>query len=192
MARARNHNARRLRIVALMATAACLCIMPVRRAAAQAGEYQVKAAYLYQFLNFVAWPGHAFQTPDSPYEICILGADPFGADLDNTVRGKQVRGRPVHVQRLGTPASARHCQILFIAASERTRLPWILEAVAGLPLLTVSELRDFEEHGGMVRFVVEHDTVRLRINPDSSAAVGVQISSKLLSVSTVVRGRGGS
>lgn len=192
MAHDRKNNARWLRTIGLIAAAACFSVMPLRRAVAQAGEYQVKAAYLYQFLNFVVWPGHAFLAPDSPYEICILGTDPFGAELDNTVRGKQVRGRSVHVQRLGSPASARHCQILFIAASERTRLPWILEAVAGLPLLTVSELRDFEDRGGMVRFVVEHDNVRLRVNPDSSAAVGVQISSKLLSVSTVVRSRGGS
>jgi hypothetical protein len=147
---------------------------------------------LYQFLHFVVWPDSAFRAPDSPYEICILGTDPLGADLDNTIRGKQVRGRSVRAQRLTSPASAGRCQILFIAASERARLPWILEAVAGLPLLTVSELREFEEQGGMVRFVVERDTVRLRINPHSSAAVGVQISSKLLSVATVVSGHGGS
>jgi hypothetical protein len=146
---------------------------------------------MYQFLNFVVWPASAFPANDSPFEICILGADPFGAELDNMVRGKQVRGRSVHVQRLASPPSARRCHILFIAVSERTRLAWILEAVSGLPLLTVSELRDFEQQGGMVRFVVEHDNVRLRINPDSSAAAGVEISSKLLGVSTVVHGRSG-
>ena len=151
----------------------------------------MKAAYLYQFLNFVIWPASAFPANDSPFEICILGIDLFGAELDNTVRGKQVRGRSVRVQHLTSPPSGRTRHILFIAATERTRLAWILEAVSRSPLLTVSELRDFENQGGMVRFVPEHNNVRLRINPDSSAAAGVEISSKLLGVSTVVHGRNG-
>jgi hypothetical protein len=187
----KQHGALLLRNIGFAVAAACFCVLPAERAAGQASEYQVKTAYMYQFLNFVVWPASAFPANDSPFEICILGADPFGAELDNMVRGKQVRGRSVHVQRLASPPSARRCHILFIAVSERTRLAWILEAVSGLPLLTVSELRDFEQQGGMVRFVVEHDNVRLRINPDSSAAAGVEISSKLLGVSTVVHGRSG-
>jgi YfiR/HmsC-like len=159
-------------------------------AAAQgAGEYQVKAAYLYQFLNFVEWPERAFANAGASFEICVMGADPFGSDLDNTVRGKRVRGRPVHVQRIAAQVEGKSCHVLFIAASERTRLSRILEAVASRPLLTVSELPGFEEQGGIIRFVVEHDNVRLRINPNNGAAAGLQISAKLLSVATVVRSR---
>ena len=180
-----------LRSTALLLAVCSMPMMLAVKAWGQAGEYQVKAAYLYQFLNFVFWPDSAFTAADSPYEICVLGRDPFAGDLENSVRGKQVRGRPVRVQRLSTASSARRCHILFIADSERTRLGLILEAVRGLPLLTVSELRDFELQGGMVRFVMEHDMVRLRINPDASGAAGVAISSKLLAVATVVRGGGG-
>jgi hypothetical protein len=154
--------------------------------AQEVSEYQVKAAYLYHFLNFVQWPERAFADPVAPFELCVVGADPFGSVLDNTVRNKQVRGRPVRVQRIAVSAAAKTCHILFISTSERTRVPWILDSVAGRPLLTVSELTGFEEQGGMIRFVVEHGNVRLRINPANSAASGLQISAKLLSVATVV------
>ena len=157
----------------------------------EASEYQVKAAYLCQFLNFVSWPESAVPAPNGSYQICVLGVDPFASDLDNTVRGKRVHGRHVRVQRLATASSARGCHILFISTSERTRLGLILDTISKLPLLTVSELQDFEGKGGMIRFVLEHDNVRLRINPDTSAAAGLQISAKLLAVATVVRGHGG-
>ncbi len=166
-----------------------VAVWPAPARTQQVGEYQVKAAYLYQFLNFVDWPQHAFRDAAAPFEICVIGTDPFGSDLDNTVAGKQVGGRRVQVRRLAGIASAKDCHILFIAASERARISWILDAVAGQPLLTVSELRDFEEQNGIVRFVLERDNVRLRINAAAAAANGLQISSKLLSVATVVRRR---
>jgi hypothetical protein len=154
---------------------------------AQVSEYQVKAAYLYQFLNFVEWPPRSAGAADASYEICILGIDPFGSDLDAAVQGKHVRGRAVHVQRIAAVDGATRCHVLFVAASERPRLSWILDSVSGQPLLTVGEVREFEEQGGMVRFVVQHDNVRLHINPDAAGAAGLQISSKLLAVATVVK-----
>lgn len=172
-----------LLLAALLAAAGCF----TRPAAAQrVSEYQVKAAYLYQFLNFVQWPQGAFRTSEDAFEICLLGNDPFGRDLDRIVEGKQVRGRRVQVQRLGGTAWPNHCHVLFIAVSERPRLSWILDSVARQPLLTVSELREFEEQGGMIRFVVESDNVRLHINPRAANDAGLQISSKLLSVAAVV------
>jgi YfiR/HmsC-like len=176
----------------LLLMVALFCMLRAHAASDhEASEYQVKAAYLYQFLNFVSWPESATPAPNTPFQICVLGVDPFAADLDNIVRGKRVHGHYVHVQRMSSPSSTRGCHILFISASERNRLALVLEAVAGLPLLTVSELQDFERKGGMIRFVLEHENVRLRINPDTSAAAGLQISAKLLAVATVVRGHGG-
>ncbi len=160
---------------------------PVVAGAQQVSEYQVKAAYLFHFLNFVDWPQRAFRDAAAPFEICAIGTDPFGSDLDNTVAGKQVRGRSVRVRRLAGTPPAKDCHILFIAASERARVSWILDAVAGRPLLTVSELPEFEEQGGMIRFVVEQESVRLRINPKAVQGAGLQASSKLLAIATLTR-----
>lgn len=158
--------------------------------AQEASEYQVKAAYLYHFLNFVDWPSFAFDGAE-PVNICVVGNDPFGNDLDEIVRDKRVGGRGVQVRRFTGTAAGKKCHILFIADSESNRVGSILETVAGTPVLTVADLAGFETRGGMIRFVVEHDNVRLRINPDSATAAGLLISAKLLSVSTVVHARKG-
>jgi len=151
-----------------------------------ASEYQVKAAYLYQFLNFVDWPESAFRDANDPFEICILGIDPFGSDLDRIIQNKQVRGRAIHVRRSSASARPTRCHIVFIAETERTRMQWILESVSGQSVLTVGELPAFEENGGMFRFVIERDSVRLRINAHSATQAGLRISSRLLSVATLV------
>jgi len=155
-------------------------------AAQRAGEYQVKAAYLYHFLNFVEWPETAFQGQGAPFEICVFGTDPFGPDLDHVIDNKQVRGRSIRVRRSAGASPPGGCHILFIAESERTRVHWVLESVAKQPTLTVGELPGFEESGGMVRFIVHSDIVRLRINSRPAAEAGLKISSRLLSVATVV------
>ncbi len=154
--------------------------------AQRASEYQVKAAYLYHFLNFVEWPEAAFHGPAAPFEICVYGNDPFGSELDHAVDKKRVRGRSIHVRRSTGPAPPNGCHILFISESERPRLPWILDSVAKQPSLTVSEVPAFEQNGGMVRFVVQNESVRLRINSQSASDAGLKISSRLLSVATLV------
>src|SRR3954467_8483274 len=108
-------RARRSLLFALVALAA-----PAWAAPGPALEYQVKAAYLFKFGDFVDWPRSAFAAPDSPAVVCVLGDDPFGENLDKTVAGKRIGDRAIMVRRatrIGDPAG---CHILFIAPRQDT------------------------------------------------------------------------
>ena len=151
-------------------------------------EFQVKAVFLYNFAQFVEWPADAFESPQSPLIIGILGLDPFGETLDEMVRDDSVNGRPLVVQRFRWVGEVERCHILFISGSETPRAEQILGALQGSSILTVSDSETLARRGGIVRFVVERNRVRLRINLDMAKAAGLNISSKLLrSAETVVQ-----
>lgn len=147
-------------------------------------EYQVKAAFLYNFGKFVEWPQSS--APPSVFTICVLGKDPFGAVLDELIKDKSIQGRKLAVRRPGRVEDAGGCQILFISSSEDARLPHILEVVRGSSVLTVGEAERFARRGGMIKFRLEGGKVRFEINPDAAAQAGLTISSQLLKLATIV------
>lgn len=175
--------------VAVLATLLC---PPSVRSQQQAGEYQVKAAFLFNFGKFVEWPETSFAEKNSPFSVCVLGNDPFGATLDHTLEGKQVSNRPVRIVRTTDPALARQCQIVFVSASERPHLPAVLRVLGGSNALLVGELPGFAAAGGAIEFTIEDNHVRFAINPDAIQKAGLQVSSQLLALAKIVReGRNG-
>ena len=161
-----------------------LLLAPSR--AATPSEYQVKAVFLYNFSRFVEWPETAFADPKSPFVVGVFGFDPFGADLDEAVRGESVRGHPLVVRRVRNPAEVADCQILFIHHSERDRLPEVLAAVDKRSILTVSDLENAAQLGVMIRFVTQNGRIRMRINAESARAAQLTISSNLLRSAEIV------
>lgn len=151
-------------------------------------EYQVKAVFLFNFVQFVDWPAPAAAAPDSqPLLIGILGSDPFGAFLDETVRGEHLGTRPIRLRRYRQIADIDDCNVLFISRSEAERVPEILAALKNRPVLTVSDGDTFANQGGMIQFVTDKSRIRLRVNLEAAQAANVAISSKLLRVAEVVR-----
>ena len=148
-------------------------------------EYQIKAVCLFNFAQFVTWPPEAFTSPDQPLRIGILGGDPFGTFLDETVKGEKVGDHPLIIQRYGSIEDVQDCQILFVSASESGKLSAILSALKGKSILTVGEKEDFVQDGGMVRFFVEGNKLRLKINPEAAKDAGLTISSKLLRLAQI-------
>jgi hypothetical protein len=146
--------------------------------------YAVKAAYIYNFGKFAKWSSEA-QT----FNICVLGKDPFGGELDQTVAGETIHGRPIVVRRMVDLNHGIDCQILFLSNSERSRLSAILVQVQNLPILTVSDVPDFVERGGMIQFELQNDRVRFSINLRSAREAKLNISSDLLSVASKVEGK---
>ena|SRR5438105_12300579 len=173
----------------LIVIAACFLALAIRAGAQSAPEYEVKAAFLYNFVKFVQWPS----TPSAPapFRICVLGRGPFGASLSNIVQSKSISGRPILSMRLQSPAEARSCHVLFISQPDAETLKQALERVRGLPVLTVSESSDFLRLGGMINFVVEQDRVRFEINLEAAEQHHLKLSSKLLAVARVVNVGGG-
>lgn len=153
----------------------------------EASEYQVKAAFLYNFAKFVEWPPDAARDSSDPITICIIGQDPFGTVLDEVVRGKTVSGHRLVIRRSKPGQSWKGCQIAFISFSEGKDLPSILESSKRSGVLTVGETEGFAQRGGMINFVVEQERVHFEVNVEAAERAGLKISSKLLSLAKIVR-----
>ena len=165
-----------------LALALQLALVPQGHAGGPSLEYAVKAAYLYKFAPFVAWPASAFTSPSSPFNLCVAGDDPFGAALDQAVNGQQVDGHPAVVHRLGRVESGSGCHILFVGGSHAQSVADILKGVRGEPVLTVAD-RGPASVGAVIQFVVKDNRVRFDIDPSAAAANHVAISSKLMNLS---------
>jgi hypothetical protein len=153
-----------------------------------AGEYQVKAAFLYNFAKFVEWPPRSFPDASAPLRICVLGRDPFGEELRNITKERIVNGHKLEVSAVFELQVARTCHILFIASSETAQLKQIFESLRGSDALTVGDSKGFVEQGGMINFVLEKNRVQFEVNRKAAEQGGLKISSKLLSVARLVVG----
>ena len=151
-------------------------------------EYQVKAAYLYNFLKFVEWPEDAFPDSLAPIVIGISGDDPFGDALPQVIIGKTVQGRDLVIHKYHSGEDMRGAHILFINPLEKKRLPQILSSLRGSGVLTVADTEGFLEAGGMIQFVMENNRVRFAINVDATSRAGLKVSSKLLVLARTVTG----
>lgn len=150
-------------------------------------EYEVKAAFLFNFTKFVDWPSTAFASPDAPITICIVGSDPFGAILDQTVEGETVSDHEIQVRRGLQGDELRSCHILFISGSEREQCARIFSSLHGSSVLTVSDLSGFVDAGGMIEFVLESGKVQFEINAVAAETAGLKLSSRLLRVAKEVK-----
>jgi hypothetical protein len=153
-------------------------------------EYQVKAVFLFNFAQFVDWPAEALPDPTTPLVIGVLGDDPFGVLLDQTVSDERLGGRPLQVRRYQSVDEVKTCHILFISRSEGDRPEGILAGLKHRPILTVSDANEFAQRGGMIRFVTDRNRIRLQINPEAVEAGHLRISSKLLRVAEIITPRG--
>jgi YfiR/HmsC-like len=151
-------------------------------------EYQIKAAFLFNFAKFIDWPAAAFDGPTSPMVFGILGDNPFHEDLTRTLQNKSIADHPLVIREYRSAAQATNCHILFISPSEKKRLPEILKTLSGCSVLTVSETDHFTESGGMINFFIQGSKIRLQINNAAASKAGLKISSKLLSLAARAEG----
>lgn len=157
-----------------------VCTQPVF---AQRGlEYEVKAAFLYNFIHFVEWPPHALPDPAAPFRVCLYGDDPFGPALARTINGEQLNGRAVVIERVEVGAMVTQCQLLFVPQSQSARAPGILRATGTAPVLSVGESPNFLRAGGAINLVVEGGRVRFDVNLSGLSGRGLIASSKLLRI----------
>ena len=148
----------------------------------------VKAAFLFNFARFTDWPAHAFQVPVTPVRFCVLGRDPFGAALD-AIAAKAIRGRSIAVSRLGSAQEAARCHVLFISESEKRRLAEILASVRDLPVLTVADMAAFARSGGIINLKTVQNKIRFEVNLAAARRAGLRLSSRFLSLATIVRNK---
>jgi len=165
-------------------------LLPKFSAAQTLSEYQVKAAFLFNFTKFLDWPANAFRSAQSGIAICLIGEDPFGKTLDELVKGQNVGGRNFTVRRLPQIPRDDSCQVAFLGGMDKSRAEQALAPVKNLPILTVVDNEDGGDPGAIIGFIVEDSKVRFNINLEAAEKVGIKLSSKLLKLAKTVREKG--
>jgi hypothetical protein len=159
-----------------------------RAAGETTGEYQVKAAFLFHFAQFVEWPADAFGNATSPLTYCLREEDPFHGALDEALKGKSIGGRELRMRHLKRPEPVEGCHVLFIGNSDPKRLEEDLASTRGRAVLTVGDTESFSKMGGIIGFCLEERKVRFDINLESAGKARLKISAKLLSLAKTVTG----
>ena len=187
----------RFALAAALLTSFCPRAAAAAPQTARPTEYQVKAAYLSNFGRFVEWPpaidpaqgsGEGGSTGNAePFNICILGADPFGPDLDHVVAGQKINRSRLAARRISKVQDAPGCRILFIGSSEDKRLKLDLAALENEAILTVSDFPDFTDRGGMIQFVLDGSHVRFEVNRAAAQHAGLNLSSELVKLAIASR-----
>ena len=151
-------------------------------------DYDVKAAYLYNFGRFVEWPAQVTAASQSGhFTVCVLGQDPFGPSLDTTLAGETIGGKSIVARRISSPQESDDCRVLFLSPTEGGHLKKIVAELDKRAVLTVSDIPQFAQLGGMIQFVLEGKRVRFEVNLAATQRAGLTLSSELLKVATTVR-----
>ncbi len=176
---------RTVRSVAIIALCAIAAAVSAQN---RVSEYAVKAAYLFNFGRFVRFAPSDAVNNRRTFDICIVGEDPLGLALDDLTANERLDGKPVRVARMKTAGEARTCAIAYISSAEGAHVRTDLDALRGLPVLTVSDSANFLQHGGMIQFVIIGNHVRFAVNLDAVRSAQINLSSELLKVAVSVNG----
>lgn len=153
----------------------------------QPSEYEVKAAFLFNFAKFIDWPPEVFADTNSPIVVGVLGKNVFGNNLEKTIRDRKVNNRSFQFRNYTSITEATNCQILFVSPSEKADFPKIVGTLQNASVLTVSETDGFIQAGGMINFLIQDNKIRFQISDETAKKARLKISSKLLSLAVPVR-----
>ena len=177
----------RKKLTAWCMCACCLCIPLLQSQTTPLPEYKIKAVFLFNFTQFVEWPGNVFNSDDAPFVIGILGKDPFGSYIDNAVADEKMGSHPITIVRYSSISEVNNCQMLFISANENENLPEILSSLSNRSILTVSDAHGFVQAGGIIGFITADNKIKLQVNLNAAKTANLNISSKLLSVAEILK-----
>jgi hypothetical protein len=172
--------------VVLWVAIGLLVVLPERQAWANDLEAKVKAAYIFNFTKFIDWPGDDTAPAGEPIRVCIVGSDPIRTILGE-LSNREVKGRPLKIVRIKDLSAIPPCHLLFISRSEVQQLPLILQRLQGTHVLTVSDIPQFGQRGGMISFFTEKERVKIEVNQRTIRQSGLKVSAKLLEIARVVQ-----
>ncbi len=171
----------------LLVIAACTVAMGASTGHAQSDrEYQIKAAFLYNFTKYIEWPANKFADEDTPLSLCVIGDDPFGPILEQTVAEKTFKGRKILINRLHVLDELKYCHLLFVSSSERERVAQITSLATWASVLTTGDMERFAKLGGVINLTKRRNKISFEINRSAADRAGLTISSRLLKLGTIV------
>jgi len=166
----RNHNCSLWVGLTILALSFCVFAHPQ-----SASEYQIKAAYLYNFAKATEWPAETLPRPDSTLIIGVFGGDDdFVRLLRSTLGSKMINGHPVEVKHLRPPVELRFCHMAFFRASEPTTGAALSSLSGSASVLLVGEDANFLAQGGMINLILRSGRVTFEVNPDALERSGVR------------------
>jgi len=148
-------------------------------------EYQLKAAFIYKFTQFIEWPSSAFSSDDDPIIVAIVGDDPFHGDLDRAAADKKTGNRPMLIKHFADVDHIERCHMLFVAASQADQMPAVLRKISDWAVVTIGDNDSFCRDGGVIRFFIEDQRIHFEINTSAAERAGVKISSRLLQLARI-------
>ncbi len=151
-------------------------------------EYEVKAAFLYNFLKFVEWPVEKSTASPSAINLCILGHDPFGNSIDDFIAQK-IAGKKISLQHMSSISRIGDCHAVFISGSEKGSVKSIADLAMKRHILTIGDTEEFSQQGVIINMFLENNKVRFEINPDAAKRAGLRIDARLLKLAVIARGR---
>src|SRR5689334_5610127 len=163
-------------------------VLRVNAADTQVPEYSVKAAYILLFARYVYWPDGAFASADTPLTIAILGEDPFGTLLDETMRDQKIDTHPIRVLRVNDPDNALDAHVVFVSQSMRKFEKRWLDKYSGRATLTIGESTESLEAGAIVKLVEDRSKIRFDIDVGAAEASRLRIASPMLVSARRLRG----
>jgi YfiR/HmsC-like len=172
--------------IALAGLLSLAAVTPARGQANPSVEYQVKAAFVFNFAKFVEWPSDTFVSVNSPIILCVFGYDPLGSALDEIIRGKAINNRAVVARRINELPDLKSCQLVFVSSVEYKHLPEVLKSLKGTSALVVGESDGFAECGGGIQFFLKDKKLRFAVNVDAMQRARLAVSSKLLALAKIV------
>jgi len=172
------------RISSLILVGALALLLPWRGGARADGgaslEYKLKAAFIYNFAQFVEWPGDAFGGPSAPFVIGVVGDPSLAQMLEQAVKGKTAGKREIVVKYYAGVDAIQRSHILFVAASERERMGDVVRRAFADSTLTIGDFDGFTAASGMVRFITEDNRLKFEVNLDATNQGHLKFSAQLL------------
>lgn len=149
-------------------------------------EYQVKAAFLYNLLQFIEWPTKSTKGQKPVLNLFIQGENPFGASLES-YQGEFIQNKKLSIRKTFSLQDLKECHILFIAPSEKGRVQYNIKQANEMGFLTIGDTEGYAQLGVMINFYLEKNKVRFEINIDAARRAGIKISSELLKLARIIK-----
>jgi hypothetical protein len=149
---------------------------------------QTQVKIIYNLSKFVTWPDTVFANAESPFNFCLLGADRFQIALEALIN-RSLRGRPIRFYAFAESAAiqSQNCQVLFISQSLEKQLSSILSQLDNMPILTVSDMANFAQQGGIIGLIPTEGRVHFEINLDAAGNQQLSIRAPLLQMASIVQ-----
>lgn len=150
-------------------------------------EYEIKAAMLYRFAQFLDWPGNDAENATVPLIFGIVGQDPFGGSIDALLKNQKVGERSIIIQRYPQSGiSPTNCHLIFVSRSVADDTVRLLTELKTFPALTVGESEDFTRNGGHIRLYLQDNKLRFEVNMAALERSGLKMHSQVLKLATRV------